>query len=253
MEWQDEGIVLSAARHGEADALLEVMTHSHGRARGFIKGGLSRKNKANLQAGNRLQLTWRSRLEANLGRFTVELIHSPLGLMLGDGARLSALAAVTSVVASTMAEREPHQDVYEGLIVVLDLLEQDTGGVATWAAALARLELGILAALGYGMDLSECAATGTVDNLVYVSPKSGRAVCAEAGAPYKEKLLILPGFLRNKGEAPTLSDVLDALMLTGYFLERTIWAVRAKGQPAARERLFSSLSKAKMETISPMR
>jgi len=243
MEWQDEAIVLSAARHGEADALLEVMTQSHGRARGFIKGGLSRRNKANLQAGNRLAVTWRARLEENLGRFTVELLHSPLGLMLGDGMRLAALSALTSVVAATMPEREPHKSVYDGLAAVIALMEHENSSLANWGAALARFELGILKELGYGLDFSECAATGAIKNLVYVSPKSGRAVSAEGGAPYKEKLLALPAFLLGKNADPENRDVFEAMRLTGYFLDRNIWGVRGKGQPAARERLMSSLVK----------
>jgi len=243
MEWRDEGIVLSVARHGEADALLEVMTRSHGRARGFIKGGLGRRNKANLQAGNKLSLIWRSRIETNLGRFTVELLNSPLGLMLGDGARLSALAAATAVVASTLTERECHTSVYEGLQAVIALMEHQEGSSAVWGAALSRLELGILAELGYGLDLSECAATGSKDNLIYVSPKSGRAVSAEAGVPYKHKLLGLPAFLVQESEVPSEEEALVALQLTGYFLDRNVWVVHGKGQPAARERLFASILK----------
>lgn len=243
MEWQDEAIVLSVARHGENDALLEVMTHSHGRARGFVKGGMGRRNKANLQAGNKLSVTWRSRIETNLGRFTLELMHSPLGQMLGDGARLSALAAATAVVSSTMTEREAHESVYEGLSAVIELLEHEDGTAAYWAAALARLELGILKELGYGLDFSECAATGSTDNLVYVSPKSGRAVSAEGGAPYKSKLLALPRFLVEAQSAASEEDAVSAMKLTGFFLERNVWVVRGTGQPAARERLFSSLLK----------
>jgi DNA repair protein RecO (recombination protein O) len=243
VEWQDEGIVLSVARHGEADALLEVMTRNHGRARGYIKGGMGRRNKANLQAGNRLSLTWRARLETNLGRFTVELLHSPLGLMMGDGARLSALAAATAVVASTMTEREAHDSVYDGLAAVIELMEHEDGEAAFWASALARLELGILRELGYGLDLSECAATGEKTDLVFVSPKSGRAVSAAAGAPYKGKLLMLPGYLIDPDIAPTDVDAIDAMKLTGFFLDRNVWVVRGTGQPAARERLFASLLK----------
>jgi len=244
MEWQDQGIVLSASRHGEADALLEVMTKSHGRARGFIKGGLGRRNKASLQAGNSLSLTWRSRLETNLGRFSVELVHSPLGSMMGDGARLSALAAACAVVGSAMTERETHQSVYESLEAVIRLLEHEGGSVAVWAAALARLELGILTELGYGLDLSECASTGATEDLVYISPKSGRAVSTAAGLPYKGKLLDLPPFLLPGG--PRLSsaqEAVDAMKLTGFFLDRNVWVVRGKGQPGARERLFASLLK----------
>lgn len=242
MEWQDEGIVLSATRHGESDAVLEVMTKNHGRSRGFIKGGLGRRNKANLQAGNLLQVNWRARLETNLGRFVIELHHSPLGQMMGDGARLSALAAVMSVVASTMPEHENHPQIYAALKALVELLENDDGDIAVWACALARLELGILAGLGYGLDLSECAATGEKTDLIYVSPKSARAVSAGAGQPYKTQLLPLPAFLlEGHTELPSKEIAADALKLTGHFLDRSIWLVQGKGQPAARERLFSSL------------
>ena len=242
MEWQDEAIVLSAARHGEADAVLEVMTRSHGRARGFIKGGLGRRNRANLSVGNRLSVKWWARLENNLGRFTIELIHSPLGQMMGDGARISALSAVTAVVSSTLPERENHEAVFDGLTSVLDLLEHDEGGAALWGGALVRLEAAILVDLGYGLDLSECAGGGDAGNLAFISPKTGRAVSAEMGAPYKEKLLPLPAFL-SKGKLGDASaeDVLAGLRLTGYFLDRNVWAVHGTGQPPARDRFNASL------------
>ncbi len=244
MEWQDEGIVLSASRLGEHDALLEIMTKNHGRARGFIKGGMGRRNKANLQAGNYLSVSWRSRIETNLGRFTVELIHSPLGLMMGEGAKLSALATVTSVVATTMTERENHQSVFTGLKAIVDLLEDESSVQQEWATAITHLELGILQELGYGLDLSECAATGATDNLIYVSPKSGRAVSEEAGFLYRDKLLTLPAFLLAAASGSIkLEDVVNGLKLTGYFLDRNVWVVRNGGQPAARERFLSGLQK----------
>lgn len=245
MEWQDEGIVLSAGRFGEHDAILEVMTPSHGRARGFVKAGMSRRSKANLQPGNKLSLNWRSRIEGNLGRFQLELIHSPLGSLIGDGARMAALAAATSVVGSTMPEREVHARVHDALEGYLALLEAEGSDVAIWASALAQIELGILAELGYGLDLSACAATGATSNLVYVSPKSGRAVSAEAAGPYKERLLPLPAFfLGRSGDEITVVDALNGLRLTGYFLERNVWVVAGKGQPDARERLLASLARA---------
>lgn len=242
MEWTDEAIVLSASRFGENDAVLEVMSRSHGRARGFVKGGMGRRNKANLQPGNSLSLTWRSRIEANLGRFQLELIHSPLGNLISDGHRMEALAAVTAVVASTMPEREEHTYVYEALQAYVSLLEADGGAVSHWGAALAQIEYGILNELGYGLDLSECAATGTRDNLVYVSPKSGRAVSEAAGEPYKDKLLPLPAFLIGaQGAERSLNTVFLGLQLTGYFLERNVWIVAGNGQPDARERLTASI------------
>ncbi|WP_417461058.1 DNA repair protein RecO [Kordiimonas sp.] len=242
MEWQDEGIVLSVSRHGEADAVLEVMTRDHGRARGFIKGGLGRRNKANLQVGNRLSLKWYARLEANLGRFTVELIHSPLGQMMGEGSRISALSAITAVVASTLPEREAHVSVFEALEALIALLEHDGGSPPQWGGALARMEMGILSELGYGLDLSQCAGTGVRENLVYVSPKTGRAVSLEAGGPYKEKLLPLAPFLTSgKLSDATAEEAASGLALTGYFLERTVWAVAGTGQPPARDRFLSTL------------
>jgi len=245
MEWQDDGIVLSAARYGESDALLEVMTASHGRVRGFVKGGSGRRQRANLQVGNRLRLNWYSRLETNLGRFTAELVYSPLGLMMGEGARLSALSAITSVVASALPEREEHAEIYTRLLAVLDLLEEEEGTSILWAGALARLELAILSALGYGLDLASCAATGTRENLAYVSPKSARAVSREAAGPYKERLLPLPGFLLDAPLADVTSDdVLGGLRLTGFFLDRQVWVVHGKGQPPARDRFIASLMRA---------
>lgn len=244
MEWQDDGIVLSNQRFGEHDAILEVMTPGHGRARGFVKAGMSRRNKAALQPGNRLRLTWRSRLENNLGRFQVELVHSPLGSLISDGPRMVALAAICAVVASTMPERECHESVFEALAGYIMLLEAEGGQPEVWAGALARIELGILAELGYGLDLSVCAATGTVEDLVFVSPKSGRAVSAAAGAPYRDKLLALPPFLTEGTDAlPSKGDALSALRLTGFFLERQVWVVAGNGQPDARERLTATLAR----------
>ncbi|WP_262690465.1 DNA repair protein RecO [Kordiimonas aestuarii] len=244
MEWQDEGIVLSASRMGEADAVLEVMTRAHGRARGFIKGGLGRRNRANLQVGNRLSVKWYARLEANLGRFTVELIHSPLGQMMGEGARISALSAIATVVASTLPERETHVSVFEGLEAVIELLEHSEGSAVDWGGALVRLEMVILAELGYGLDLTRCAVTGEADDLAFVSPKTGRAVSIEAGGPYKVKLLALPAFLTSgRLSDASADDVLNGLMLTGYFLERNVWTVRGGGQPAARERFMGSVQR----------
>ena len=239
MEWQDEAIVLSASRFGEHDALLEVMTPEHGRSRGFVKAGMSRRNKAVLQPGNKLAVTWRARLETNLGRFQVELVHSPLGLLISDPTRMAALAAVCAVVQSTMPERQKHDGVFDALAGYINLLEAEDGQLSVWGAALARIELGILAELGYGLDLSECAATGTTDGLVYVSPKSGRAVSSEAGAPYKSRLLALPSFMiTDSFSEANPADVINGLKLTGFFLERQVWVVTGTGQPDARERFF---------------
>jgi DNA repair protein RecO (recombination protein O) len=243
VDWQDEGIVLSSTKLGESDAVLEVLTPGYGRHRGFVKGGSGKRGRANLQAGNKLSLTWRSRIEGNLGRFTVELMHSPLGLLLGDGFRLSALSAIVAVISASLPEREPHIGVYEVLEILIKLLE-DSDDPNYLASGLARLELGILSELGYGLDLSKCAATGSHDDLVYVSPKTGRAVSREAGKPYHDKLLPLPEFmLASQAPIEGEEDIVNGLTMTGFFMERHVWGQAKNGQPAARERFYSMIKR----------
>ncbi|GHF29639.1 DNA repair protein RecO [Kordiimonas sediminis] len=242
MEWQGDGIVLSSSKFGETDALLEVMSRENGRHRGFVKGGSGKRLGPVLQAGNFLTLKWRSRIEENLGRFTVELDRSPLGLIMGDGLRLMTLSAMVSVVSASLPERENHPAVYDSLKAMIEYVERSDVDPAGWAAALVRLEMGILSDLGYGLDLSECAATGSDEDLVYVSPKSARAVSRAAGRPYHDKLLTLPSFLMG----PVVEEVgtraaIEGLNLTGYFLERQVWQVRHRTPPQARERLLSKL------------
>jgi len=244
MEWQDVGIVLSSSKLGESDAVLEVMTPENGRYRGFVKGGAGKRQRANLQPGNKLSLKWRSRIEANLGRFTIELLHSPLGNLLGDGVKMSALSAVTSVVSASLPERETHPGVFEALEVLIALLEDAAHDPKHVASGLARMELGILSELGYGLDLSRCAATGSMDDLTYVSPKSGRAVSREAGKPYHDKLLPLPEFmLASQMPIDGDEDISNGLRLTGYFMDRHVWGVSGKGQPAARDRFVASFAR----------
>ncbi len=239
MEWRDDGIVLSVAQHGESGAVLEVMTRSHGRARGYVRGGNSRKQRPVLQPGNHLALVWRSRLAESLGQFTVDPARSPLGAILSSGGKLKAMACLLSVVATSTAEGEPQTPVYDSLSAILDLIA-DTQDPVGWAAAVVRLEAALLAHLGYGLDLAVCAATGREDNLVYVSPKTGRAVSRSAGDPWKEKLLPLPAFLTQQ-TAPSQDQVIDGFALTGYFLERQIWVARRSGAPDARARFVDYL------------
>lgn len=239
MDWTDEGIVLSVHKYGEHDALLECMTYAHGRHRGFVKSGMSKRQKPILQPGNHLKLHWRSRIEENLGTYKVDSIHNPLGGIFASREALTALSAAVSIYSTTLPERDPHTALYEALAAFVKLLEFEDADLATFAAALVKLESGVLDALGYGINLTECAATGVKDDLVYVSPKSAQAVCHSAGEPYHSKMLPLPSFLlENPVNAITHREAGQGLKLTGYFLDRYIWSVYAKGQPAARERLI---------------
>lgn len=249
MEWRDQGILLSLKRLGEYDVIIDILTLEHGRYSGLVKGGVSRKYRGILQPGNELELHWRARLESHLGTFSLEPKRMRSSLLLGEPDRLGGLSAACALASVACPEREGHGPVYLGLQALLDALEAVD---EHWGAVLVRWELGLLEALGFGLDLSACAATGVNENLTYVSPKSGCAVSAEAGAPYKDKLLPLPGFLRGRnGDAHGPADVLAGLELTGFFLERHVLAPQGFKLPAARSRLVASLA-AKL-TFSPQR
>lgn len=236
MEWSDDAIVLSSRAHGETGAILEVLTREHGRHLGLVRGGASRRTKPVLQPGNTVHVHWRARLEEHLGSFTAEPIRARAGDMLEDRAALAGLNAFASMTGAAMPEREPHAPVYDVGEILLDaMLERD---FAHWAPLYVRWEAGLLEALGFGLDLSKCAATGTVDNLIYVSPRSGRAVSAEGGAQYKERLFALPGFLLGSQNAePSAADIAAGLRLTGHFLFDRVLAPHDREMPLARARL----------------
>jgi DNA repair protein RecO (recombination protein O) len=229
MEWSDEAIVLSARRHGESSAIVTLMTREHGRHAGLVRGG----KRAIVQPGNRVHAHWRARLAEHLGTFRCELTHAFAATLMDDPARLSGLSAACAMVEATMPERQQNEAVFDGLGAFLVALEGEA-----WPRAYVEWELGLLAEIGFGLDLSQCAATGGNDRLVYVSPKSGRAVSASAGEPYKDKLLALPAFLLPGGGPPSPAEVADGFRLTGYFLGRH---VLDGGLPAARRRLEARL------------
>jgi DNA repair protein RecO (recombination protein O) len=183
MEIRDEAIVLAVRNHGETAAIAEVLTAEHGRMLGLVRGGRSRQMRPVLQAGNQVNVVWRARLEEHLGTFTLEPLNLRAGFMIENGLRLAGLGAITAL-AQVLPEREPHPRLFNAMRVVLEAAEDDT----VWPSLLVRWEIGLLDELGYGLDLSKCAATGKVEDLAYVSPKSGKAVSAGAGQPYRDKL-----------------------------------------------------------------
>lgn len=237
MEWRDEGVILAVRSHGETSAIAEVFTRDHGRALGLVRGGRSRQMRPVLQPGNHVGVTWRARLEEHLGHFQVEPVNLRAGLIIENALRLSALSSL-SALAQVLPEREPHGRLYEALQIVLAEMERDD----VWPALLVRWEMGLLDELGFGLDLSACAATGSADELVYVSPKSGRAVSRAAGAPYHDRLFGLPGFLRGEANPP-MADVLQGLRLTGFFLDRHVYQPRNAALPAARVMLAQALGR----------
>jgi DNA repair protein RecO (recombination protein O) len=236
MEWSDEGIVLTLRPHGESSGILEALTRNHGRHLGLVRGGTSSRGRASLQPGNLVKLTWRSRLSENLGVYVAELSCARAGDMFEDRAALAGLNAFAAVAASVLPEREPHTPAFEGAEVLLDAMMNHS--FEGWASLFVLWEIGLLNELGFGLDLSRCAATGSADDLVYVSPRTGRAVSRGAGEAYRDRLLALPAFLlgRQAGEA-NLRDVVAGLELTAHFLAQWVLAPHHKMMPEARHRL----------------
>ena len=233
MEWQAPAIVLSARLFGEADAVATVLTGEHGAYRGLVRGGSSRARVAVWQPGNLLQARWVGRLPEQLGSFTAELVHPGAALAMDDPLALAVLSSACAVADGALTEREPHSQVFAGL---LHLITRLSGGPAV-LAELVRWELVLLAELGYGLSLEQCAATGTADALLWVSPRTGRAVSEAAAGPWKERLLPLPGFVRD-GSDGDAEAWRAGLALTGHFLARDVFGTQFRGQPAARLRLL---------------
>ena len=237
MQWSDEGVVLGVRPHGENAAVLELFTRRHGRHLGLVHGGRSRRLRPVLQVGNHVDATWKARLADSLGHFALELRKGFAALLMEDAAALAAMTSMAALVR-LLPERDPHPNLYEITQFVLGYL----GDRPVWPALVVRWELALLDELGFGLDLAACAATGSSRDLAYVSPKSGRAVSAEAGEPYKDRLLALPPFLRA-GAAGGVSaeDVLAGFALTRHFLEARVLSQRNLEMPEARGRLLAYL------------
>jgi DNA repair protein RecO (recombination protein O) len=239
MQWTDEGIVLGVKRHGESSVILELMTHERGRHLGLVRGGAGTRLRGVLQPGNSLRATWRARLDEHLGQYAVEGTNLRAARFLGAA---HAVHGVTHVAAlcRLLAEREPHARLFVALDAILDVVDEPLAA----ATSVARFELALLAELGFGLDLSSCAATGATADLAYVSPRSGRAVSRAAGADYRDKLLVLPAFLHADAAPAGAADLADAFALTGFFLDRHAFAPRGLPLPAARTRFTAAVSRA---------
>jgi DNA repair protein RecO (recombination protein O) len=247
MEWSDEAIVLNVRPYGETSGILDALTRLHGRHAGLVRGGASSKGRAVLQSGNRVKVTWRARLPENLGVFTVELMQARAGEMFEERAALVGLNALSAIAAAVLPEREPHQAAFESADALLNAMAGHS--FAEWAPLFVRWEAGLLNELGFGLDLARCASTGSPDDLIYVSPRTGRAVSRSAGEPYRDRLLALPQFLlgRQAGEAK-VKDILAGLELTAHFLDHWVLSPHDKKMPDARHRLTQLAARAAPES-----
>ena len=240
MQWTDDAIFLGASPHGETSVIAEVFTRFHGRRRALVRGGRGRRLRPALQPGNLLRVTWQGRLEEQLGSFTVEPVKLHAGRIISDSFALAGLVALVSDL-HLLPERDAQPSLHEGALLILDNLED----AEIWPALLARFELQLLSDLGFGLDLSRCAVTGTTEDLVWVSPKTGRAVSASAGAPWADRLLSLPAFLKDGDSSPPPpADVQAALELTGHFILRRLVEPAGGRMPIERQWILDGLSAA---------
>ncbi|MEX3016953.1 DNA repair protein RecO [Gymnodinialimonas hymeniacidonis] len=238
MEWRADGILIALRRHGESAAIVELFTAEHGRHLGVVRGGASRKMAPLLQVGAQLDATWKARLSEHIGSFTVELRQSRAAEVLDDRTALAGMTAVCALLSFTLPERAPYPALYARSVALLDGL-----GAEKWAEAYLGWEMALLEEMGFGLDLSACAVTGSTEELVYVSPKSGRAVSRGAAGEWVDRLLPLPPVLR--GEPSTPRDVSLALQTTGYFLTHQLAkSLGDRPLPAARQRYVDLISRA---------
>ena len=235
-EWQDEGIVISVRPHGETGAIIALLTRDHGRAMGYVYGAVSARNRGVLEPGNLVSARWQAKSQDQLDTFTLELEKSYAADVMDDPVKLTAMQSACVLADKTLPEREKHAGVYAGTRALMESFATEI-----WAPTYIYWEIGLLRELGFGLDLSKCVSTGAVDNLIYVSPKSGCAVSAAAGEIYKEKLLSLPPFLRGAGFEE--EDILNGLRLTGHFLLHRVFSQSNENLPEPRLRLEEKFSR----------
>ena len=214
IEWRDTGILLSSRRHGEASAIVEIFTAEHGRHAGVVRGGGGRKMTPILQPGSQLDVTWKARLEEHLGAYIVEPVKARVAQVLADRLALAGMASACALLGFALPERESHPGFYRRTVGLFDMI----GDNPVWPLAYLRWELALLDEMGFGLDLSRCAATGATEGLVYVSPKTGRAVSEAGAGAWKDRLLPLSPALLGEGDGDT-NEVATGLLVTGHFLE----------------------------------
>jgi DNA repair protein RecO (recombination protein O) len=241
MEWTDEGIILGVRRHGESSAIVELLTRSHGRHLGLVRGGAGKRMRPMLQPGNSVSAIWRARLDEHLGTYQIEGTRLRAATLMASSYAVYGVTHLAAL-ARLLPERDPHEDIYERLERTLD----DFDDIGDAAAHLIKFELAMLAELGFGLDLDVCVATGLTTELVYVSPKSGGAVSRTAGEPFRDRLLRLPAFLRQTESAPSDwsdQDLKDGFTLTGLFLLRYVLEPRGQGHSDARDGFINAVSR----------
>ena len=240
MEFESDAFVLSARSHGETGAIVDLLTEDKGRWMAHIAGGASRRMKPFLQAGARVIVQYRARTSDQLGSAQLEPVGEGPSSLFDDPLALAGLSAAAAVTQGALPEREPHP----GAFLAFEALLSAFSHPDVWPAVFVRFEAGLLDELGFGLDFSKCAATGSMEDLIYVSPKTGRAVSRAAGEPYADRMLFLPPFLLGNQAGLREGDVGHGLDLTGHFLEAFVFNPLNKPLPPARLWLVDKLGEA---------
>lgn len=236
MEWTDRGLVVAHRKHGESGAIVALLTREHGRHLGLARGAGGRRSVGLYELGALVAARWRARLPEHLGNWACEMVTPFAAAVLDDAGRLAALTAAVTVIDQAVPEREPHPVLFDATLDLLANLVRDD-----WAQRYVRWECACLAELGFGLALDRCAVSGAGAMLTHVSPRTGRAVSAEAARPYADRLLALPGFVTDPARPAGGREILEGLALTGHFLERHVLAPLGHRLPAARIRLVDRL------------
>ena len=243
LTFTDEALILAVDKFGDHDAILHLFTPTHGVCRGVVKRALTSKNRADIQPATLVEATWKARLPEHLGTITLEAKHNYGGRVMQDALKLSAVGSVMSLIATTLPERDPHADLYAQTISFLQHVAVGTDPLI-WLTEYVRLELALLEQAGFGLDLSACAATGATSDLVYVSPKSGRAVSRAAGEPYHDRMLALPEFIRDHAHLPdVMHEITEGVALAGHFLESRLLPALHRHVPPLRSHFVSLLAR----------
>ena len=235
MEWRSIGILLATRKHGEKSLILDTFCPGHGRYLGVVKGGATRKFAPILQVGAQLDLTWKARLQDHLGSFKVELVRARTVHAMSDRILAAGLMSVSTILSRVLPERQAYDNFYRTTEDLLDLLTQPN----IWPMAYLRWELELLTVLGYGLDLSKCAVSGSTEKLRYVSPRTGRAISEQAAGEWVSKLLHLPSIIL-KGSG-TSDSIIDGLKLTGYFLTKKVFNELSVRSPVSERQRFVDL------------
>lgn len=236
MQFNDEGYIINTHKYGESSLILTVLTREHGKVTGFVKNCLSKKNLSTFQLGNLLRIEAYSRVDDNMLSLKVELGAPQAVNFLASAEKLQALSCFCGLCNACLPELENLERFYYYVDSFFNLINEDN-----WITHYAYFEFYLLDYLGIGLDLSECSATGTTENLQYVSPKTGKAVCEEAGFIYKERLFAYPHFIQEKNYFPTSRELADLLKMTGFFLYKNFFATHGLKFPQNRVSLAANL------------